>query len=184
MCPLTQGNPILSETATFQNNGKITNPSRHPAVMSGNSLAALMPLMAWRGFPGHFPNDLLAFKWDLHGCEQPGTSHCSSTQISCSIKPWNGLGWDEPQRPAGSTLLPKFLQSSILPGQAFPSTGALPTSQEYTNTHPTTLWNLLTFFPLFQTRWLGWRPGHCQVLTVTSSPRGVVSTPELPRLCV
>lgn len=125
MCPLNQGNPILSQAAIFQNNGNITNPSRHPAVMSGNSLAALMPLMAWRGFPGHFPNDLLAFSGTFTGVSNQALPTAHPPKISCSIKPWNGLGWDEPHRSAGSTLLPRFLQSSILPGQAFPSAGAL-----------------------------------------------------------
>ncbi|OWK52018.1 hypothetical protein RLOC_00010650 [Lonchura striata] len=134
--------------------------------------------MAWRGFPGCFPC------WYSVGPSRGVRNQAppaAPPPKHPSTKPWNGLGWDEPHRPAGSTLLPRFLQSSIPPGQLFPTAGALQHPRRWPTSilpHPAHL------FPSFQTPWLGWRPGHCQVLTMTSSPRGVVSVPELLRCFV
>lgn len=55
-----------------------------------------------------------------------------------------GMVWDEPHRAAGSTFLPRFLQSSTWP--SFPHWSS-PTSQEHTKPCPTTLCSPFSLVP-------------------------------------
>lgn len=153
VCSLTQGNPILSEAATFQNNGKITNPSRHPAAMPGNSPAALIGTDGHQRLSRVFSNDLLSFGGTSMGVSiQAPPAHPPNT---CSIKPamvWAGMNLTDqllpPSWPGSSkapshlaTLFPQ-LELSNIPGMHRP-----PSCHTLEPAH---------LFPSLQPQWLGW----------------------------